>query len=84
MKFLVQTYLSLLFILVALAYGMMASADTCSRYCNPELSKPCGGACIALTKSCHKDWTTACVGEKPKSKLLSFDSPKHVDAKPKN
>jgi hypothetical protein len=50
----------------AKAYSMFpisqAHAET---YCNPERSKPCGGGCISLDKTCRKSWTTSKVGINP-------------------
>ena len=40
----------------------------CTRYCNPEKSKPCGKSCISKDFTCHKPVTTACSGTRPDSK----------------
>lgn len=32
----------------------------CERYCDPTKSKPCGDACISLSKTCHMGPGTAC------------------------
>lgn len=58
-----------------------AGAPVCSKYCNPDRSKPCGNACIPKENSCRKAWTTACVGDKPKASKVSY-TPKHVDKAP--
>lgn len=56
-----------------------ASGPECSQYCNPEVSRPCGGACINKYKNCHKSWTTACVGVRPTGgKSYSSEEIKHV------
>ena len=59
-----------------------ASAAQCSRYCNPEVSKPCGQGCITKDFTCRKSWTTACVGVKPKTAKPGYENPKHVDTVP--
>lgn len=60
------------------------AAEVCSMYCNPERSKPCGGACISLTKQCHKSWTTACIGENPnKGNGPVYATPMKVNEAPK-
>lgn len=54
-----------------------------TKYCNPEKSKPCGNACISLTKQCRTPWTTAVSGIRPASeKGKSFSSPKYVEKAP--
>ena len=64
-----------------LASTVAMSAPT--KYCNPEKSKPCGNACISLTKQCRTPWTTAVSGIRPASeKGKSFSSPKYVEKAP--
>jgi hypothetical protein len=48
--------------------GSVAEAN-CTRYCNPEKSKPCGKSCISKDFTCHKTVTTACAGKRPVSSL---------------
>lgn len=60
-----------------------AAGPTCSKYCSPAVSTPCGNACIPKDKICRKDWTTACVGERPKSAKKGYKNPKHVNKAPK-
>lgn len=72
----------LLFVTMLLASSANAAGPLCSKYCNPEASKPCGNACIPKGSICHKAWTTACSGERPKASGVSFDNPKHVDVAP--
>ena len=69
-------------IILAMFISVAASgAPICSMMCNPAKSKPCGGGCISLQKSCQKTWTTACPGIREKTKPKNF-TPKHVDAVP--
>lgn len=49
--------------------SLQANAE-CTRYCNPEKSKPCGKSCISKDFQCHKPVTTACSGEKPKKQAF--------------
>lgn len=58
------------------------AADTCSMYCNPEKSIPCGHACIPKQKLCRTSWTTACSGVRPATAEKFYSSPKHVDQRP--
>lgn len=69
-----------MFALVVLSANAQG-ADVCSKYCNPERSKPCGNSCIPKANSCRKTWTTACVGERPESAKPSY-TPKHVNQAP--
>lgn len=68
-KFLMIAVLSLV--------SIQASAD-CTRYCNPEKSKPCGKSCISKDFTCHKPVTTACSGKKPTK--TSFYTPSETEA----
>lgn len=53
---------------------------TCTRYCNPAVSKPCGKACISKYFACHKPTTTACSGTNPNSTGKPiYKNPKHVE-----
>jgi hypothetical protein len=61
-----------------------AKAETCSRYCDPARSRPCGKSCIPKDNNCTKDWTTACVGKRPESAAINFENPKHVDKAPQS
>ena len=65
-----------------LMQGFGASAQICTKYCNPEKSKPCGNACIPKDNQCRKDWTTACVGIRPATAKQSYATPKHVNKAP--
>lgn len=69
---------------VVLAIALVASTAVAkpSHYCNPERSKPCGGGCIALAKTCRKPWTTAVSGVRPESSLPGFANPKFVENAP--
>lgn len=77
---------SSLIVAMMLLGGFQVSAqtsNTCSNYCNPEKSKPCGGGCIGLAKSCRTSWTTACSGIRPGGGSGPvFDNPTKVDKPP--
>lgn len=60
-----------------------AAGEQCSKMCNPEISKPCGNACISKSNNCHKPWTTACVGIRS-SGGKSYEKPQHVSSAPKS
>lgn len=80
MRFLIPA----LFVLFAFTSAKVFAAESCSRYCNPERSKPCGGACIPLANNCRKSWTTACSGERPASERGGkvYANPTKVDKAP--
>lgn len=73
-----------LFVMVSWLAPKIFAAESCSRYCNPERSKPCGNACIPLQNNCRKSWTTACVGERPASERGGkvYANPTKVDKAP--
>jgi hypothetical protein len=52
------------------------------KYCNPEVSKPCGNACISLAKQCRVPWTTSISGKRPATAKASFDAPRYVESAP--
>ena len=58
--------------------SLNANAD-CTRYCNPEKSKPCGKGCISKEFTCHKPVTTSCSGTKP-GKKQAFYTPSAGEA----
>lgn len=60
----------------------VSGAPVCSKFCNPDKSKPCGNACIAKDVMCRKPWTTACVGTASAKTKVSYANPKHVDKAP--
>lgn len=66
-------------ILAFALFTAAAHAETCTKYCNPERSRPCGNACVALGSSCHKPTTTACVGARTKKVSQNYTNPKHVE-----
>jgi hypothetical protein len=57
-------------------------AASCPRYCNPEVSKPCGASCISKDRACHKPWTTSCVGINPNHRKPVYAEPKFVSENP--
>lgn len=59
-----------LLVAAVLLQGVSALAADCTRYCNPEKSKPCGKSCISKDFTCHKPVTTACSGKKPGKQAL--------------
>ena len=74
-------YISVLFYVFALS--AVADAKTCIKYCNPEVSRPCGDGCISKDLNCKKSWTRACVGINPNKGSGRAYSPaevKHVEA----
>ena len=73
---------SLILALCLIGSGAHA-ADSCPRYCNPEVSKPCGAACISKDRTCRKPWTTSCVGVRPDSSGPAYEKPKFVTEVPK-
>lgn len=73
-----KTALILSTLTVAALYSV-GHAETCTSYCNPAKSSPCGGGCISKYKSCHQPTTTACVGIKKDAEKLTFANPKHVE-----
>jgi len=62
----------------------LASVNASAKYCNPEVSRPCGKACISKELACHKNWTTNDVGVAPskQGKEYSTDEVKRVDMAP--
>ena len=67
---------------LAMLHSLNASATT---YCNPDRSKPCGGGCISLEKTCRKSWTTSKVGINPnKGAGKGYENPVFVTEKPKD
>lgn len=74
----------MLFLFIFTAYEVAFGAESCSKYCPPATSKPCGMSCISLHVNCRKSWTTACVGERPQSAKPIYATPKHVDTPPTN
>jgi len=54
-----------MFLISAIALVSLQANAECTRYCNPEKSKPCGKSCISKDFQCHKPVTTACSGTKP-------------------
>jgi len=78
-----KTYLSILALLFTLAHCADSRAqENCSRYCDPNVSIPCGNGCISKHLMCTKDWTTACTGTRQKAKKQYFKTPKKVDKAP--
>ena len=62
----------------------MLIAANASVYCNPEKSKPCGGGCISIEKTCRKSWTISKVGINPnKGGKKGYTNPKFVTEAPK-
>ena len=68
-----------LLVAAVLLQGVSALAADCTRYCNPEKSKPCGKSCIAKDFTCHKPVTTACVGKRPDKKAWQY-TPSEAEA----
>ena len=65
--------------LMLLSLSAVAAAD-CLKYCNPEVSKPCGRGCISKAINCHIPWTVACSGIRPGgSSKPTYESPKKID-----
>jgi hypothetical protein len=61
-------------------FGAVDASAVCTRYCNPNVSKPCGKSCISKYNQCHKPWTTACSGTNPNSGSKPvYNTPKHVE-----
>ena len=56
-----------------------------TRYCNPEVSKPCGAGCISKDLVCRKPWTTSKVGISPnKNGKKGYANPQFVEVAPKS
>lgn len=73
-----------LHLITLLTIASMFAIDAQAGYCNPERSKPCGGACIALDKTCRKSWTTMKVGVNPDAGAgKGYDKPTFVSERPK-
>jgi len=57
------------------------------KYCNPEVSKPCGSSCVILAKTCRIPWTTSISGTRPKSQAQAkvkqgYVTPRFVESAP--
>lgn len=80
MKFSILAAIIMISGLVATARG----AESCKRYCNPDVSKPCGASCIPKDNYCRKNWTTSCAGVRPdREKGRVYDKPAFVSERPK-
>lgn len=67
----------------ALLLSLTLQAQSCTRYCDPAVSKPCGRACISKSLTCRKSWTTACEGKRPATSKPGFEKPTFVSEPPK-
>ena len=59
---------------------------TCTRYCDPAKSKPCGKSCISKYFTCRTSWTTACSGKRTSADEPGYENPTKIepDQVPKN
>ena len=66
---------------MAMLISTASFAAESHRYCNPEVSKPCGKGCVLLSKACHIPWTTSISGIKPRGAQAST-TPVYVETAP--